>query len=104
LAAYDVVNVGAAGTFVVRKPVSGTKFLAELRRKLPFGAAVSLFDARDLQTRRKARVVLMINSWVVKTRSGSVAMVGCNERDLRILIPQRESLSQVCFGTPLRSD
>jgi hypothetical protein len=48
LAAYDVVNVGAAGTFVVRKPVSRTKFLAELRRKLPFEAAISSCDARDL--------------------------------------------------------
>src|SRR6202158_1569631 len=48
LAAYDVVNVGAAGTLVVRKPVSRTKFLAELRRTLPFEAAVSFCDARDL--------------------------------------------------------
>lgn len=48
LAAYDVVNVGAAGTLVVRKPVSRAKFLAELRRKLPFEAAVSFCDARDL--------------------------------------------------------
>jgi uncharacterized protein (DUF1697 family) len=48
LAAYDVVNVGAAGTFVVRKPVSRTRFLAELRRKLPFEAAISCCDARDL--------------------------------------------------------
>ncbi len=48
LAAYDVVNVGAAGTLVVRKPVSRTKFLAELRRKLPFEATVSFCDARDL--------------------------------------------------------
>jgi hypothetical protein len=45
LAAYDVANVGAAGTLVVRKPVSRTKFLAELRRKLPFEAAVSFCDA-----------------------------------------------------------
>src|SRR5258708_31115384 len=48
LAAYDVVTVGAAGTLVVRKPVSRTKFLAELRRKLPFEAVVSFCDARDL--------------------------------------------------------
>jgi uncharacterized protein (DUF1697 family) len=48
LTAYDVVNVGAAGTLVVRKPVSRTRFLAELRRKLPFEAAVSCCDARDL--------------------------------------------------------
>ena len=31
LAAYDVVNVGAAGTLVVRKPVSTARLLAELR-------------------------------------------------------------------------
>jgi len=48
LAAYDVVNIGASGTLVVRKPVSSTKFLAELRRKLPFEATVSFCDARDL--------------------------------------------------------
>lgn len=48
LAAYDVVNVGAAGTFVVRKPGSRTRFLAELRRKLPFKAEVAFCDGRDL--------------------------------------------------------
>jgi hypothetical protein len=48
LAAYDVVNVGAAGTLVVRKPVSRTKFLAELRRKLPFEAAASFCEALTL--------------------------------------------------------
>jgi len=48
LSAYDVVNVGAAGTFVVRKPGSRTKFLAELRRKLPFETEVVLCDGRDL--------------------------------------------------------
>jgi len=48
LAAYDIVNVGAAGTLVVRKPVPPTRFLAELRRKLPFEAVVSCCDARDL--------------------------------------------------------
>jgi hypothetical protein len=48
LAAYDVVNVGAAGTLVVRKPGSRSKFLAELRRKLPFEAEVAFCDASDL--------------------------------------------------------
>jgi len=45
---YDVVNVGAAGTFVVRKPGSRAKFRAELLRKLPFEAEVVLCDGRDL--------------------------------------------------------
>ncbi len=48
LSHYDVVNVGAAGTFVVRKPGSRAKFRAELLRKLPFEADVVLCDARDL--------------------------------------------------------
>ena len=45
---YDVVNVGAAGTFVVRRPGSRAKFRAELLRKLPFEADVALCDGRDL--------------------------------------------------------
>jgi uncharacterized protein (DUF1697 family) len=47
---YDVVNVGAAGTFVIRKPGSRAKFLAALRRKLPFEAEVVLCDGRDLMS------------------------------------------------------
>ena len=48
LSDYDVVNVGAAGTFVVRKPGSKAKFRAALLRKLPFKAEVVLCDGRDL--------------------------------------------------------
>ena len=48
LSDYDVVNVGAAGTFVVRKPGPRAKFRAELLRKLPFEAEVVLCDGRDL--------------------------------------------------------
>jgi uncharacterized protein (DUF1697 family) len=45
---YGVVNVGAAGTFVVRKPGSKAKFRAALLRKLPFEAEVVICDGRDL--------------------------------------------------------
>jgi len=48
LRSYDVVNVGAAGTFVVRKPVSRAKFRAALIRKLPFDTHVVVCDGRDL--------------------------------------------------------
>ncbi len=48
LSKYDVVNLGAAGTFVVRKPGSRAKFRADLLRKLPFEAEVVLCDGRDL--------------------------------------------------------
>jgi uncharacterized protein (DUF1697 family) len=44
----DVVSVGAAGTFVVRKPGPRAKFLAELRRKLPFAAEIAFCDGSDL--------------------------------------------------------
>jgi uncharacterized protein (DUF1697 family) len=48
LSKYDVVNVGAAGTFVVRKPGSRARFRADLLRRLPFETEVILCDGRDL--------------------------------------------------------
>ena len=45
---YDVVNVGAAGTFIVWKPGLQTKFRSELLRKLPFKTEVVFCDSRDL--------------------------------------------------------
>jgi hypothetical protein len=43
-----VVNVGAAGTFVVRKPGALATFRAELLRNLPFETEVVVCNARDL--------------------------------------------------------
>ena len=48
LGKFDVVNVGAAGTFVVHKPGSRARFRAALLRKLPFEADVMFCDGRDL--------------------------------------------------------
>ena len=48
LSDYDVVNVGAAGTFIVRKPGSRGEFRAALLRKLPFEAKVVLCEGRNL--------------------------------------------------------
>jgi hypothetical protein len=48
LGIYDAVNVGAAGTLVIRKPGLRVKFLAELRRKLPFEATIAFWDGSDL--------------------------------------------------------
>ncbi len=48
LSGYSVVNVGAAGTFVVRKPGSRAKFCTALQRELPFETEVILCDGRDL--------------------------------------------------------
>jgi len=48
LSVYHAVNVGAAGTLVVRKPGSRAKFLAELRAKLPFEATIAICSGGDL--------------------------------------------------------
>ena len=48
LADYDVVNIGAAGTFVVRKPISQTKLRAELLRRLPFEPQIMICSGHEL--------------------------------------------------------
>jgi uncharacterized protein (DUF1697 family) len=48
LSDYDVVNVGAAGTFVVHKPGSRAKFRTALLEKLPFEAEVVVCEGRDI--------------------------------------------------------
>lgn len=48
LSDYDVVNIGAAGTFVVRKPGAQAKFRAELLRRLPFEAQVVICNGREI--------------------------------------------------------
>lgn len=48
LADYDVVNIGAAGTFVVRKPISQAKLRAELLRRLPFEPEIMICSSKDI--------------------------------------------------------
>jgi uncharacterized protein (DUF1697 family) len=48
LAELDVVNVGAAGTFVVRKTTGQRALRAEFLRRLPFHTEVVICGARDL--------------------------------------------------------
>ena len=48
LKAYGVVNIGAAGTFVVPKPVSPTRLRSELLRRLPFEPEVMICTAQEL--------------------------------------------------------
>ena len=48
LSHYQVVNVGAAGTFVVRRPGSRAKFRTALLQKLPFDTHVVVCAGRDL--------------------------------------------------------
>jgi uncharacterized protein (DUF1697 family) len=48
LSHFDVVNVGAAGTFVVRNRISQAKLRAELLRQLPFEAEVVICKGDDV--------------------------------------------------------
>ena len=45
---FDVVNIGAAGTFVFRHPVGRRQLRTELRRRLPFTADVMICEGRDI--------------------------------------------------------
>jgi len=45
---FDVVNVGAAGTFVVRGKISRVALRAEILRRLPFDADVIICAGRDI--------------------------------------------------------
>ena len=44
----DAVNIGAAGTFVVRDPISRAKLRSKLARLLPFDTHVMICDGREL--------------------------------------------------------
>ena len=44
----DVVNIGAAGTFVIRRPVTQAKLRAELARRLPFAAEIMICPGREI--------------------------------------------------------
>ena len=48
LAELDVVNVGAAGTFVVRKSISATALRADLGKRLPFEADAMICRGTDV--------------------------------------------------------
>jgi len=44
----DAVNIGVAGTFVIRKPASQTRLRAEFARRLPFETQIIICERRDI--------------------------------------------------------
>jgi uncharacterized protein (DUF1697 family) len=44
----DVVNIGAAGTFVVRRPVSPSQLRAEIAARLNFNAEIMIVQGREI--------------------------------------------------------
>lgn len=48
LAHLDAVNIGAAGTFVIRRPIAQARLRDEVARRLPFGAEVIICKGQDI--------------------------------------------------------
>ncbi len=46
---FGAVNIGAAGTFVIRRPVTQAQIRAEVARKLPFDAEIVVCRGRDIE-------------------------------------------------------
>jgi uncharacterized protein (DUF1697 family) len=44
----DAVNIGAAGTFVIRQPVGRAQLRAEIARRLPFDAEIVICQGREI--------------------------------------------------------
>jgi uncharacterized protein (DUF1697 family) len=44
----EAVNIGAAGTFVIRRPVSRARLRAELARRLPLAAEIVICQGREI--------------------------------------------------------
>jgi uncharacterized protein (DUF1697 family) len=44
----DCVNIGAAGTFVIRKPISQAKLRSELAKRLPFETQTAICDGGEI--------------------------------------------------------
>lgn len=48
LAKFDVVNIGAVGTFIVRKEVSESTLRTAIERQLPFKVDIMICSAREI--------------------------------------------------------
>lgn len=44
----DAVNIGAAGTFVIRRPIGPAQLRGEFSRRLPFATEIIICDGREI--------------------------------------------------------
>ena len=44
----DTINIGAAGTFVIRRPVTPAQLRAQLARRLPFDTEIMICQGREI--------------------------------------------------------
>lgn len=49
LAHLDPVNIGAAGTFVIRKPITNAELRNEVAGRLPFDTQIMIFPGREIE-------------------------------------------------------
>jgi uncharacterized protein (DUF1697 family) len=107
LCRYDVVNIGAAGTFVVRNPGSLARFRADLFSKLPFETTVVICDGREFArlehehpfgTRERAgevRFVTVLSTAKTKRPEIPFSLPASGKWLLRVIASDR----QFVFGT-----
>jgi uncharacterized protein (DUF1697 family) len=86
----DVVNVGGAGTFVVRNAVSRAKLRAEIVRRLPFKAEVMICDGREV-----LRLIARDPFAEQTTRPDIMQFVG-------VIAQRRDTLAQLLLNLPSR--
>ena len=79
---HELVNIGAAGTFVVRAPVSQAQLRSDLRRRLPFEAEIMVCQGREILT-------LASTDWFgdEPTPSGAVRFVSILGKRPRLMRP-----------------
>jgi uncharacterized protein (DUF1697 family) len=75
----DVVNIGAAGTFVVRRPVSPRQLRAEFARRLPFETEIMILPAPQI-----SRLVARSPFRTTAARGGEVQFVSVLARAPRL--------------------
>jgi uncharacterized protein (DUF1697 family) len=84
----NVVSVGAAGTFVVRKAINRSTIRAEILRRLPFNTEIMILDARD--------VLRLIDSDPFADQITRPDIV----RFVSVMAPRRKPLKQLPLSLP----
>ena len=77
----DAVNIGAAGTFVIRGPITRTALRAELIRRLPFDAEIVICEGREI-----VRLLSLNHFADVPARSDLVRFVSVLSRRPRVAL------------------
>ncbi len=70
LAHLGAINIGAAGTFVIRRPVTRARLQEELARRLPFVTGLVICDGRDI-----LRLIAESRFGAAESRPGMVRFV-----------------------------